>query len=133
MKIPYQQNTKSGCGSYTLANFFNDESYIAHVHDLEAGEGTYELNETLRGKGQELFLDSIFITHSQCQIQQNRLHDPMIFETVMEKVSDDERLHWARPFFVTIKGLVRNHYVLALHNLKDQMIYLFDSLRQQRE
>lgn len=133
VQIPFKQTSKSGCGSFTLANFFNDSSFIRDIETLEQGEGVYDLNEKLKELAPEFYLESIFITHSQCEIQQNRLHDPLIFETIMEKVSEEQRETWARPFFVTIKGLLRSHYVLVIHNLKDQRLYIFDSLAEGRQ
>jgi hypothetical protein len=129
MKVPFQQNTISGCGSYSLANLFNDERFLEGVNDLKVGETAAGLNKKMERYHPNAYLTTIFQTSTHFKLQENKLIDPVLFGIEWDKVKAKEKETWARPLLVTFKRTAeRFHCVLVIHNLKDNLLYLVDSL-----
>lgn len=127
MQIPFRQNTPSGCGYYCLANFFNNASYIEGVESLTKGQHDEDLNERMRKYDPDFYLSSIFVTQLSFTKQSNRLVDDMVFGMQYDKMDDDIRKNYLRPFIVTVKNIVHFHSVLLVHDFQDHAFYLFDS------
>lgn len=129
MKVPFTQNTKSGCGSYCLANLFNDESFIKGVENLEFGEGVAILNKKLQQLEPAIYLECVYASPSEMVLQSNKLVDPLVFQMIWHKVSAEHKNNFARPFLISVKMISgRFHAILVLHDLKTDLYYLVDSL-----
>lgn len=134
MIVPFRQHTISGCASYTLANLFNDERYLRGVQDLKVGERTVDMNRKLEKYHPEYYIGELFVTSSTFTKQHNRLIDPLAFMYDPEETTAEQVETWARPLPIIFKrptGMC--HCILALHNLKDDLIYVFDSQHYERE
>lgn len=132
MQILFRQNTKSGCGSYCLANLFNDKSFLDDVPELQVGEFVAKLNRKLDKYQPDFYMTGLFLTNSQFPLQHNKLLDEEFFGLIKEVMTDEEKTTF-RPFFLSIKGAIRFHYILACQRMDDGMIYVFDSLKEDRQ
>lgn len=131
MKIPFYQDTFSGCASYCLANLFNDKRYIEGIEKLKCGEGVANINRKLAVIYPEIYLDYLFITNSKLKIHPNILIETLVLEPIWEDLTNDAKERMARPYFISVKQ-ARTHSVLVIHNLKDNLYYVFDSLIKER-
>lgn len=131
MIIPFHQNTFSGCASYCLANLFNDKRYIEGIADLKKGEGIADINRKLSIIYPEIFMDYLFVTNSKLKIHPNRLIETLVLEPIWETITSEDKERAARPYFISVKQ-ARTHNVLVIHNLKDNLYYIFDSLLKER-
>lgn len=131
MKIPFHQNTFSGCASYCLANLFNDKKYIEGVDLLKYGEGVPDINRKLSVIYPEIYLDYLFVTNSKLKIHPDRLIETLVLEPIWEAITEEDKQRAAVPYMIAVKQ-TRTHSVLVLHNLKDNLYYIFDSLLKER-
>jgi hypothetical protein len=132
MKIQFQQKTISGCGSYSLANLYNDDRFLEGVKDLRVGETVVGLNKKMEKYQPNAYITTIFQTSTHFTRQADKLIDPVLFGIEWEKVGRVEKETWARPLLVTYKRTIeRFHCVLVIQNLKDNLLYLFDSLQEE--
>lgn len=129
LKVPFRQTTKSGCGSHSIANLLNDERFLEGCEDLKYGEGVSDLNKKLQSLTPEFFIDVVFSSPSEMKAQPNKLIDKLVFEVLWDRLTEDHKANYARPFLLTVKG-IRFHCILVLHNLKNDLYYVVDSLRQ---
>jgi hypothetical protein len=131
MKVKFKQDTLSGCGSYSLANLFNDERFLEGIKDLKVGERMVDLNKKMDKFFPEGYIDTLFLTQSQFTQQPSRLADPLVFEMKWEDVKDWQKEIWARPFLVTFKRTKdKCHCILVILNLKNNLLYVVDSLKE---
>lgn len=133
MKVPFQQTTKSGCGSYSLANLFNNNVFINDVDKLEVGETTARLNEKIKSLGDiYCWLETLFCTQTHLTKHPTRLLDSTLFDIHWEKVSGYEKEAFAKPYFATIKRTdTINHCILFLQVYKTNQLHVVDSLEEQ--
>ncbi len=128
--VPFRQNTGSGCGSFCLANLFNDKRFLSGVEDMVTGESVAMLNKKMELYVPELYIDTLYATCSSFLAPANQLTDNSIFGIWWSDECFKDECDWLMPMLVTIKrfeGLF--HSVLALHELKTDKIFLIDSLR----
>lgn len=130
MKTPFTQNSKSGCGSYCLANLFNDFRYIEGVKEMTQGEGVPDLNRKLRKFDEDFYLDVLFQTCHGFTLQTNRLIDPIPFFLKWELITEEMKRDFVRPLILTVKNPVRFHSILVLHELSTDRFHIVDSLCQ---
>lgn len=129
MKIPFKQNTKSGCGSYCLANLFNDSRYLHGVEEMEFGEGVAQLNKKLAFCNPEIYLEAVYNSPSEMVKQSNKLIDPLVFMMIWAKVDPIHKENYCRPFIISVKmASGRFHAILLLHDLKNNVYHIVDSL-----
>lgn len=131
MKIAFQQNTKSGCTFYCIANLLNDHRFIDGVADLTEGVGIPEANRLFSKLQPEYYLQEVFVTQSRFIKQANRLIDPMLF--VPDRDIPENERDLAQPYIICVKGPKVNHAILVLMCLQTSKIYVFDSLSQERQ
>lgn len=128
-QIPFVQTTRSGCGSYALANLFSDERFLHNVDALSEkghGEGVADLNKKLQAFEPDFYLETYFLTSTHCKHPFDRLKDPVFFEILWEKMAEDQRENAARVLFLTVRGAL-SHYVIVIHDFKTNQYYLVDS------
>jgi hypothetical protein len=127
-RVPFIQTRKAGCASYSLANLFNDRRFLEGTEDLERGEWVRDLALKMMKFKPELMIDTIFCTSSHFTKQANRLIDPLLFDILWDTVDEVAKEEQARPLLVTFmrpSGIC--HCILVVHNLKDNLLYVFDS------
>jgi len=59
-KVLHRQETKYGCGSYTLANLFNDKRFIQQLPTC--GERVADLNRKMAKYKRSIFVNPIYVT-----------------------------------------------------------------------
>lgn len=132
MKVPFKQETKSGCGYYCLANLLNDERYLRDVADLERGQGVAQLNRRLAEYDKELFLETVFAAPSEMKSQPAKLIDPLVFMIIWDKLLPEHKEDFIRPFIISVRMLTgRFHAILVLHDFKLDQYHVVDSLCQE--
>jgi predicted double-glycine peptidase len=128
LKVPFRQRTISGCGSHCLANLLNDERFLVGIGDLKFGEGVIDLNKKLQQLAPDLYIDVVFASPSEMKAQPNKLIDKLVFQILWDKLTENHIQNYARPFLVTVKGVLF-HSILVFHNFKNDLYYVVDSLR----
>lgn len=132
LKVPFRQVTKSGCGSHSIANLFNDDRLIKGVEELTFGEGVPDLNKKLKEHREHIYVDVLFQTCYEFEGPSNRLTDPLVFKVKMNELSDEYREKYARPFLISVKKCLL-HCILVLHNFKNDRYYIVDSVESNIE
>lgn len=129
-QIKHQQNTVSGCASYSVANLFDDTRFIEDVAGLKFGETTADINRKLQQFMPEVYLTTIFCTNSQFTRNHNRLLDPMAFDMKWETVPEEEMATQARPLLVSFyrpnSGMV--HCILVLQEFSTKIMHVVDPM-----
>lgn len=126
-KVPFIQRTKSGCGSYSLANLFNDERFIKGVEDLHHGEGVADMNKKLSKIEPDFYIDVLYQTCYEFDEKTNKLTDSIALKVKYEEMTEEMKCDFARPFFFTVKRSLY-HCILVIHNFKNDLYYVVDSL-----
>lgn len=133
MKIKYQQKTKGGCGLYCLANFFDNEVFLHYKDHLDRGHNTHEINVFLQKHEPEWYLETVFQTSYEFTKQANRLLDDYLFGLKQDQIDDFTRENCAAAKLVSFKRTPeKDHYILAIQNIKDNRIYVFNPLLENR-
>lgn len=128
MQVPFLQNTKSGCGSYSLANLFNNIKFIEGIENQSRGENVADLNKQLSTIYSDLYIEPYFHTNTHLK-HYPRLTDIALFDLYWDKVTEENKKNQARPFLFTIKSKSEKfHCILVVHNLEDNLFYIVDSL-----
>lgn len=131
MKVPFRQLKSYGCGHYTLANLFNEESYLQDIQEGVASY-THSLNRSLEKRGEPYFLATILCTQSALPLH-NRIIDVEIFTYNEEAIKMNGLQETFRPLFVVVKLSVLHHLILVCQSYLDGMLYVVDSLREEVE
>lgn len=125
LKVKYRQYTKFGCGSFTLANIFDDHRFVLDIPAAQ-GERVADLNRKMNKYHRALVIVPMFFT-SPFLKSANRLRDPAIFGYEGE-IPDEYRETMARPLLLTFaKHNKELHTVALIHNLRNGFYYLVDS------
>ena len=127
--IPFRQVTQFGCGSYSLANLFNESLFIAKLPH-EEGENIADLNCKLECREHELYIDPIFMTSASLR-RNNQLHvddvDLLIISDIPAKEIEEKELVGVFLIsFARANGAI--HWVVVLSDLKSGRYYIVDSV-----
>lgn len=123
--VPFKQTTKSGCGSITIANLFNEPRFMEGIESLECGESIYMLNKKLAGITDGFYIDVLMCTPIGLEIQ-NRVLEEKVFTIKTEEAGADILEHFFRAYFVVIKNPYLSHAILVLQNFKNGKYYVVD-------
>lgn len=130
MKIPHRQTTLSGCAYFCLANLLDDKRYIHDVEGLTRGQGSFVTNERLREYYPPWYIETIFCVSEELGMV---LNDPRLFGIKWDQIPAEQKEFFAIPYLITIKRTQdKNHAILALQNMKDGWMYVFDSMKAER-
>jgi hypothetical protein len=124
-KIPFRQTTQFGCGSYTLANLFNEKEFIAKL-PTEDGEALVDLNKKLSEGGLSIY--PLFLTKLEFRVG-NRFDKANVsfFSDKMEGMDSGlvpYLISFARP-----SGAL--HYLGLIRNLATGKWYVVDSCEEE--
>lgn len=129
--VPFRQYTKTGCGSYTLANLFNSGDYLVGDFPKE-GENLNDLNKKLNKLQHDLYLDPIFVVSPYMKYQ-NRLHLRDVSILQPDGISQNDSIYplVIVPYIVTFSrpnGAL--HFVLMLVDVARSRYYIVDSCEE---
>lgn len=127
-KVPFVQTGPSGCVSYSVANFFNDNRFIQET-DYPKGEISASINKKMQLYKEDLFIETMYATNSYLSKSPNRLTDSGLFDMLWDKIPPEEKERQAVPYlFAFMRPSGKAHCILVVHNLKDNLFYVYDSI-----
>jgi len=132
--IKYRQQQWWGCGSFSLANLFDDHRFL---EDLPTGHGerTPDLNRKMAKFQRALFIDNIFLTNFNLK-EGSRLSwaNRELLMTPRQGLTKEMKEVLCVPYMVAFSRANGGaHNILVLHNLKDNLYYLVDSCKPEVE
>lgn len=131
-KIPFRQTTQFGCGSYTLANIFDDKGFIAEIPEHD-GETVTDLNVKLAKFYPGICIEFIFLTNFTFKVN-NRFDkaNVALFLEIYDKKENPELKAGALPFLVTIarpNGAL--HYIGLIQDIATGKWHVVDSCEEE--
>lgn len=129
MQIKYQQTTRTGCGSYALANLFNDERYIQDLPDDY--QRIYDLQRLLDANGAGMFIDPLFITSPHFTLGSWLMPMNSGLFAAPEGYAQEDLVHMCKPYLLTIAHQTKRtlHMVGLVHHMGTGAFYFIDSGR----
>lgn len=134
MKIPHRQTTLSGCAYFCLSNLFDDARFTHDVETLTRGQGSFVTNERLREFYPQMYIETQFCLPKKLKDFPDRLTDDGFFNINWSKTTELSKEFLATPYLITIDrpDPLPPHAILAMHNWKDNWMYVFDSMVENR-
>lgn len=128
LKVKYRQHSKFGCGSYSLANLFDNPDFIEIIPEKN-GERIADLNRKMDEYEPALFVNTMYMTNIHLP-QRNKLimSQKDLFSYNDDSIYEEEKKTLARPFLMVFaRGNNQLHTVGLVHDLKTKKYYLVDS------
>ena len=118
--IKHRQRETFGCGSYALANLFDEILFELEIED--GGENQQMLNEKMKKYGdQELYLQTLVLTSPK--LQHNRIQDHAIF------TNEANPAGYFTPYILNVyhPGTDLLHTIAVAHDERPDLFYCLDS------
>lgn len=127
-KVPYRQQYPYGCGSFALANLFNDANFLTNVP--RKGQLTSDLNLLLQRDYSKYSINPVLCMSSKLK-KYNRIAVPEIFDIKWQDRPEtmEFRLDHCRPLFSAVHGIL-DHYILLIQSFTEPCLWVVDSLKQ---
>lgn len=128
LKVKYRQPSKFGCGSYSLANLFDNPDFIEIIPE-KYGERVADLNRKMDEYAPELFINTMYMTNIHLPQRNKLIMSQKNLFSYDEGSIDAEALKTvAKPFLMIFaRGNNQLHTVGLVHDLKTKKYYLVDS------
>ena len=128
MEVKYRQQQVWGCGSFSLANLFDDHRFVEEL-PIEHGERTPDLNRKMAKFQRAIFIDNIFLTNMHLKTGTRLTYgNRSLLMINRQGLTKEMKETLCVPYMAAFaRNATGSHNVLVLHNLKDNKYYMVDS------
>lgn len=131
LPVKHKQTVAYGCGHHMLANLFDDPSFLEDIR-IQLPSYEWMLDESIQKRFDPDVFFRILLNLHPDHPTLNRITDAwyMSIEWKDTPESINHKQEWFTPFFVGIKGVKRDHFLLVIHNFENDMLHVVDSLHE---